>query len=197
MIVWHGVHPATLASVLIETHCVGRNGESVLAQTATGFIYRKGGQTFLVTNWHVVTGRHPDDPLRMLIDAHDSPVRLEFCMPKKDNHNWFLPGGLDLYEDGHPVWLETEEIGGRVDLVLIPIAFQPDAHVVAVQDFAEVGGELSIGDDVVVVGFPFGRYEQNPHAIWKGGNGSFRAGYPSLRPSSLFPGYTRKTRYVR
>jgi hypothetical protein len=167
MIKWHGIHPATLTSVLIETKCLGRDGQLVLAGTATGFVYKKDGQTFLVTNWHVVTGRNPDDPLRMETNAHDSPVRLEFCMPNRKNRNHFLPGGFELYENGRPVWLEAEDVGGRIDLVLIPIVFQADDYVAAVQDFGHVGGELSIGDDVVVIGFPFGRYQRNPHAIWK------------------------------
>jgi hypothetical protein len=168
MLVLRGVNKATLASVLIETECVGEDGKLVVAQTATGFIYRKSGSTFLITNWHVVTGRNPDNPLHMLINAHESPVRLTFYMPKMDNNKWFLPGRVPLYDNGRPEWIEiNDDTCGRVDLVAIKIDFPSDCYVVAVQDFAEVEGELGVGDNVVVVGFPFGRYEKNPHAIWK------------------------------
>ena len=167
MITWRGVHPATLASILLETQCLCGDGSYTTAQTATGFLYRKASRIFLITNWHVVTGRSPDNPLEMLIEARDSPVKLDIWMPRKANLNHFLPGSVELYQNGQLTWLETRDMNGRVDVVAIPIDFDDDVHVVAIQDFAEVGGQVGVGDDVVIVGFPFGRYEQNPHSIWK------------------------------
>jgi len=35
------------------------NGDQVLG-TATGFIVQKGSNYYLITNWHVVSGRHPE-----------------------------------------------------------------------------------------------------------------------------------------
>ena len=168
MISWHGVHPATLGSLLIEAMCIDADGLLVGSHTGTGFVYRLRGKTFLVTNWHIVTGRNPDNPLSLIATgARASPVRIEFCVPLKSNHNHFVPGGVDLYAEGQPIWLEMRDVGGKIDLVAIPVQFPDDAFVVTVQDFAADGGYLSIGDDVIVIGFPFGRYRENPHATWK------------------------------
>lgn len=163
------VHPATYASVLIETQCKTAKGEYSTVQNATGFVYRDTvtNRHVLITNWHVATGRRPDSPEHLLIGVHHSPERIKIWMPMKANKLQFLPLDIDLYESGKPIWLEAKPRNGRIDVVAIPIEFPSDNHVVTVQDFAKIGGPLKIGQDVIVVGFPFGRYEANPFAIWK------------------------------
>src|SRR5882762_5082924 len=44
--------------VSLTTHHVhlGRKDTGAIISSATGFIYRRGDQHFLITNWHVVTG---------------------------------------------------------------------------------------------------------------------------------------------
>jgi hypothetical protein len=96
-----------------------------------------------------------------------SPDIIEFWTPKKENDHLFLPGEMDLYANGRPVWLEPQPFNGRVDIVAIPVVFPPETHVLAVQDFATEGGRLACGQDVVIIGFPFGRSDQTPLAIWK------------------------------
>lgn len=69
--------PATLASVLISKIEKGPDGERI-CKPATGFHYRdRTGQAWLVTNWHVLTGRRPDDQGMLLSGYNDSPVAIE------------------------------------------------------------------------------------------------------------------------
>ena len=166
MLKWDGLHPATLSSVFIEAQCFDRNRRLVTAQTGTGFFFRRSGRVFLITNWHVLTGRNPDDPFHMLIQATESPVHIEVWMPQKANQNHFVPEGIDLYSDGVPVWIEFNN-GQRTDLAAIELPPMANAHVVAIQDFIEEGECVEVGNDVVVVGYPLGHYNGNVHATWK------------------------------
>lgn len=134
----------------------------------TGFFYRIGATTHLITNWHVVTGRHPEDPAKLLPGFPISPTHFQLHIPKRSNQNWFIPGELvPLYENGRAIWLETP-LRNAVDLVAIPYEFPRTAIVPAIQDFAPYDDLILVpGVDVVVVGFPFGRNETNPFPIWK------------------------------
>ena len=49
------IDPLTVCSLLLETRV---NNQPL--GTATGFCVTKANSTFLITNWHVVSGRNPD-----------------------------------------------------------------------------------------------------------------------------------------
>jgi hypothetical protein len=135
---------------------------------ATGFLYAgPNGTRWLVTNWHVVTGRRPDDP-GMLINRRkpESPSRLRFKVddPKCSR---FQEIEVALYDKDGPTWIE----GGReqgVDLALIRLNDRPQFPLPFSQTFARNSSvRLEPGQDVVVVGHPFMLGEHAPSAIWK------------------------------
>lgn len=86
------VDPYSLASYYCE--CI--YNDSVLS-SATCFISRRDGQLFLVTNWHVVTGRDADTqkPLDNVTGA--LPNRLRIFMPI-DNGNETCDFEEDAYQ---------------------------------------------------------------------------------------------------
>src|SRR3989442_2069305 len=49
------IDPLSLVSLLLQTTCNGLP----LGRAATGFIVSKDGKHYLITNWHVLAGRHP------------------------------------------------------------------------------------------------------------------------------------------
>lgn len=156
--------------ICLELFCVMTSGEEKRVGSGTGFIYRWSGRDFLITNWHVVTGRRPDDPATLLDGYPDSPSRVRIYMAGRNAPLHFLPlhPTMELYADGKPNWIETSVNGMRLDLVAIPMQLGEDAMVVRVNELS-VGNEEPLGvlHDVVIVGYPFGIMPSNPFPIWK------------------------------
>lgn len=156
--------------VCLETLGVTTSGEETKIGNGTGFIYRWGDSDFLITNWHVVTGRHPDNPAALLHGYPDSPARMRIHMAGRNEPLRFLPldPDMELYRDGEPVWIETSVGGALLDLVAIPMKFSGDAMLVRVNDINVCSDEpLGVLHDVVIVGYPFGIMPENPFPIWK------------------------------
>jgi len=117
---------------------------------ATGFFYRFNGLYF-ITNRHVI------------IDEQDEfyPDEIRLSLHKKDNMRRNGTVTLPLYDiNRERLWLEHPTYGSEVDVVALPI----DPNILdqyAVRyfcngDFASDSIDLSIGDDVLVIGYPLG-----------------------------------------
>jgi hypothetical protein len=145
---------------------------------ATGFFFRGPTGTFLVTNWHVVSGRHPKS-LACLSPTGGLPDRLRLTMP----YNVAQPpamvfqwrwSDLRLYNDGKPVWLEHPVHRHAVDVVAIPLdGLLETSMLFAANDKAELDLDdipLAPSLDVFVVGFPLGMYGGAKFPIWKRGS---------------------------
>jgi len=135
---------------------------------ATGFLYAgPNGTRWLVTNWHVVTGRRPDDPGSLIGDKPASPSMLRFTV-----HD---PAGslrqdmeIPLYDADGPTWIEGDREQG-VDLALVRLADAPCFRFPLAQSFAPNSSiSLQPGMDVVIVGHPFELGTHADSAIWKG-----------------------------
>jgi hypothetical protein len=137
----------------------------------TGFFYRVEGMSFLITNWHVVTGRNPDQPSMLLPGYSTSPNSMAFEYAKKSDPGVLMSSvEIMLYDDaGNANWFEFDhEL--LIDLVVIPLDLPTDANVAAVQDFCQTPeATLEAGLDVIIVGFPFERSKDVPSPIWKRG----------------------------
>lgn len=145
-------------------------GDERRVGTGTGFIYRWRDTDFLITNWHVVTGRNPDMPEMLLEGYSDSPTRMKIYMASKDCPYKFLPLSpvIELYNNGRPVWIETSINGMLLDLVAIPMQLGPAVMAVKANALS-VGNDEPLGvlHDVVIIGHPFGIMPSNPFPIWK------------------------------
>lgn len=126
---------------------------------ASGFYFERGNRLYLATSRHVVfdeLSRH--FPNRLEIELH---VDL-------DNFVRSIGFSIPLYSDGRPVWRETADRNGKVDVVAIEIdrealpakvayrAFMP-RHLWGEEDEAEAGTSL------LVVGFPLGFHDMLHH----------------------------------
>jgi hypothetical protein len=146
---------------------------------ATGFTYRTAAGLFLITNWHVVTGRHPDT--RDVLDRANASipdaiaVDVPYSGQKTENRPaiWWEASTINLYADarrGQALWLEHPIHGSKVDVVAIP--FKADGEHVAVLPANDPSLELrplallpSLG--VYVIGFPLGLTGGASLPIWK------------------------------
>ncbi|MGJ5187592.1 S1 family peptidase [Bradyrhizobium sp. HKCCYLRH1034] len=135
---------------------------------ATGFLYAGPNATrWLVTNWHVVTGRRPDDPGSLIGDKPDSPSRLRFTLRDPAGAT---PQDMDvaLYDTDGPTWIEGDRERG-VDLALVRLTDTPRFRLPLTQSFAPNSPvALEPGLDVVIIGHPFELGTHAGSAIWKG-----------------------------
>jgi hypothetical protein len=135
---------------------------------ATGFLYAGPSATrWLVTNWHVVTGRRPDDPGILIGGKPASPGWLRFKVEDPRGAGW-QQMELALYDADGPTWIEGDREQG-VDLALVRLNDRPRFPLPLSQTFAPNSSRrLEPGLDVVMVGHPFELGTHSPSAIWKG-----------------------------
>ena len=128
--------------------CFKENKE--IAQ-ATGFFYYFG-ELYFITNRHVV------------IDENDNyhPDELKLLLHKGDNIEQNKMFSIQLYDaSGKKSWLEHPQYGKEVDVIALPIDqgrlnSQYFVKSFGVHDNIPSNIEISIGEDVLVIGYPLG-----------------------------------------
>lgn len=140
--------------------------------TATGFIVlRPSSEPILITNWHVVAGRHTQTR-RPLHSSAAVPDVLKIAHNVAGSIGTWIIKTEQLYDEaGEPLWLEHPEYGSRVDVVGLPLTKLDDIECYPYSysgpsghDVLKLRTPLKWGpsDFVNVIGFPFG---------WTGGGG--------------------------
>ncbi|MBZ5660452.1 MAG: serine protease [Acidobacteriia bacterium] len=139
--------------------------------TATGFVVQKGSKYYLVTNWHVIAGRRPDNNL--VLDAKgrapDQIRILQNTNKKLGEWHWVTE---DLYDPTThlPRWIE-HALGRRVDLVMLPLESTDDVQFYPLDlELRNKSIELIPASEVSIVGFPFGNVSSAGLPIWKAGS---------------------------
>jgi Trypsin-like peptidase domain len=163
----------TLRTESLATVCLTKvtaiPGGEITDKFATGFLYKASdSETWLVTNWHVVTGRRPDNPSLTSSETPRSPSALLVTLPSK-NPDEFLELRVELYKDDRPIWREYRlDIG--VDLAAIPINLPPMAAGLAIRPVPDEDADyMEPGIDLITVGFPRKPSVDNPYPFWKRG----------------------------
>lgn len=140
--------------------------------TGTGFIIIRNGINYLITNWHVVTGRDPNtgqpilstgavDPDTIGIWYHDAN-RLGSWHRKTER--------LIAPSSGSHQWRE-HPLGKQVDVVALPLSTHSDIKVYNLDiSLAQTDLLLSPSEPVSIVGFPFGIAAAGKFPIWKTGH---------------------------
>jgi len=161
------IAPPSIQSLLIQM----RFGDTILG-TATGFVVNTKNGPALVTNRHVVTGRHQDTNVPLsstagipdnLVVWHNQLNRLGRWVAKRES----------LYMGDVPRWKEHPTLGARADIVCLRLTDLTDVHLYP-YDVSNPGPHIRIGpsDLLSVVGFPFGlvgRAGTGLFAIWATG----------------------------
>jgi len=158
-----------------------------LGASGTSFFYKSNEETFLVTNWHNVTGvnvitgkaLHTKGLLPNLLRIHykqfsdpDKTVVRSQCLD------------LPLYRGGEPIWLEHSR-HSAVDVVAIPLPLDQferfaNQHINTIVQ--EMGLDVYAGMDCFILGFPENLIGAANTPIWK------RASIAS-EPYQQFPYY--------
>lgn len=140
--------------------------------TATGFVAEYNGKRYLITNRHVVRGRH--NGTGEVLDQHGAtPDEMAVLYPASDRIGSWKYCRQELYSsEGKPLWLEHPKHGGHVDVVAIPIKALDGEVTAYPHDVASPGAPMMIrvGVDLFVIGFPFGRIGVGGLGIWVRGS---------------------------
>lgn len=155
----------SLAALLIHPSFAGNPISS-----ATGFVAGRpdDDRLWVVTNWHVVTGRDPGTGQALNQQTGAVPDGLII------GHH--LEGALgtwhfvneSIYDTvGDPLWFEHPSHGRKVDVVALPITKRSRCAFVGFNPW-EVGTALpiGIGRPLSVIGFPFGQTAGGLLPVW-------------------------------
>lgn len=140
----------SLAAVPVE---MDRDGRKLAHGTAFFHMWRE--QTYLVTAWHVLSGRHYKTG-QGLSPNRELPTHITI---------WWNPDGrpggaktaqrLPLYtEDGDPRWVEIDLGTEWVDVALLPVDVPPGAQAYPVNELPAGPTSQGMGGDLFVIGFP-------------------------------------------
>ncbi|NPV63623.1 MAG: trypsin-like peptidase domain-containing protein [Methanotrichaceae archaeon] len=129
-----------------------RKHDATLEDSASGFFYEDLNKLFFVTNRHVVVDEEEDFfPDSLELNLHTDQEDLS--RSKKYT--------ISLYEGDMRLWLEYPRDGKGIDVVALPVdkdEIDSEFHVEAFskKDLLSPRRYISIGDDLLVVGFPLG-----------------------------------------
>lgn len=137
--------------------------------SGTGFVYRFQNKPFLITNWHIVTGREPATNTckdKYLREPDYLNVRSRFA-----DINQLSISGLPIYDENkNPLWYEHPTYKQEVDVVALEL---PEALIeknpVAVNDTDLITPDMyySVAHDLFILGYPMGITIESTFPIWK------------------------------
>lgn len=168
------IDPLSLIPLHVETFFDNKlNGMSHIhtkIADATAFIYSTGWKNYLITNWHVVSGRHPEtEKILSKYGSLPNIIKVWFHGPGEDL-NWLQSSILLLdWETDEKLWKEHPS-GREVDLVAIPLDGLSifNLHPLDPMLFS-TDLNISPSEAVSIIGFPFGLTSTGVLPIWKTG----------------------------
>ena len=136
---------------------------------ATGFTIKHNGMFYLITNWHVATGRDADTKSCLNKNAA-IPNKLVASFHSKTLGKW-IDKEIPLIDDnGNNTWIE-HPLGSAVDVVAIPLNDYTDTTMYALDlALADVDLVLMPAMPISVIGYPLGLTSGENWPIWKTGH---------------------------
>jgi hypothetical protein len=171
-----------LSCITVRIECYIREEQ---LSTASGFLYTVADKTYLITTWHVVTGRHPDTG-RCLSKTAATPDRIKIYV--KDANFKTYEVFIQLYEDKDcltSLWLEHPIYKQKIDVIAINITSyltEETSNFLHINELQQESIRLDVGKDLFIVGYPKGMQYGPSLPIWK--RGTF-ASEPNFNIDSL------------
>ncbi|TET40123.1 MAG: serine protease [Dehalococcoidia bacterium] len=165
------------ARILVDPlSCVSLSLECLLQGTVigkgTGFIVIRNGTNYLITNWHVVTGRDPNTGQPMSSTGAVDPDTIGIWHHDANRlGSWHLKTErLIAASTGNHLWRE-HPLGRQIDVIALPLSTHEDTRVYNLDiSLAQTDLVLSPSEPVSIVGFPFGIAAAGKFPIWKTGH---------------------------
>jgi hypothetical protein len=137
---------------------------------ATGFAIKKNDSYYLITNWHVVTNRSPQDNRPLSDTGLADPDIIKVWFHATNLGQWIRKDINILDRNGNKLWLEHPQ-GSQIDVVAIPIETASDIKIYEI-DLALSDFDLMLypSEAVSIMGFPKGLTSGGKFPIWKTGH---------------------------
>ncbi len=127
------VNQYSLASYYVEVFF-----NDIKLSNATCFFTKREDKRYLITNWHVVSGKDADT-LKCLDVNAAIPNKLHIYLPQKteDNNAIFDDDfiELDLYdEEENKVWYDMKQNDQMIDIAVVPIKDEIEKYILDIED---------------------------------------------------------------
>ena len=137
--------------------------DKIMISNATCFFVKCDGQTYLVTNHHVLSGRNSDTG-EILDKNAAEPNRIKVFMPKKDGENVVYGEEtfqiFELYDQEEQLW-KDKMVGSRfIDVAVLKVDVDECFIFNSIEEVEQPFNEntdIEIASSLFVIGFPFGR----------------------------------------
>jgi hypothetical protein len=181
------LNPISLCCTPIEL--LSNDGSNSVVATASGFFYQYAGLHFLVTNWHVVSGRN-SLTYEVVSSQGYIPQRLRFYSPTLAVSNGNVRLGrkevfVELSETAPKAFDFPPNVEGvEVDIFAIPLRSQDVIELdvnrtgyegaertssIINNHLSEIKIDTRSGADCTIVGYPLRNYEVLNFPVWKSG----------------------------
>jgi hypothetical protein len=156
----------SLCTIPVEQSANGKSfGE------ATGFIWKRGPQHYLITNWHVATGRNAET------NELETPIQPEMLKvmfnPRVKDFGKVPRDILIRDKDNNPLWFTHPLRQRGSDVVAIPLPIPGDDPLINLypinSEKPEIDLAVRIAMDVFILGYPFGATPPG-FPVWKRGS---------------------------
>jgi hypothetical protein len=160
------IDPLSASSLKIEAVTI----TGITLSTATGFVITHNNQYFLVTNWHVVSGRNTFTNQVMHSSIATPELLHVYCHSALGLGNWNVVR-IHLYKkSGAQNWLE-HPFGRSVDIVLIKLHPADDLQLYSLNlNLSETDIVPTPAMSVSIIGYPYGLSTEGLWPIWKTGH---------------------------
>ncbi len=157
---------------------------------ATGFFYSYGNNIYLVTNWHVLSGRDSQTGQ----PRHSSgaiPHSLSFPLIRTENflNDCYSHSELLINEQDQNSWLQEKDFGQKVDVAVLKLNIDKSKFANGVVNLSSgVTGDLdvAVGIDVFVLGYPRNQTKQHNIPVWKKASIASEPNYPLNNQDEVF-----------
>ena len=139
----------------------------------TGFFYEVDGDWFLVTNWHIVSGR--DSVTKRPLDPSGrvpTYIKSRFATYIDGVSFTTVAHRVEIYDESTPLWFEHPNIGSNCDVIALPLS-RPSSSPGFMHNAANLISPTKIpvepGGTVFVIGFPMAISVGFGLPLWKSG----------------------------
>lgn len=140
--------------------------------SATGYFYSRGGEAWLISNWHVFAGRDPrTGQPRNDMGAIPNAVVAWFPreIDQRTGHYEWDAVTLPLVADDNALWYQHAVLGQGVDVAALRLGSDPRWLALTLNSQRDFYDPLTVnmGEEVFVLGFPLGIEPVGKFALWK------------------------------
>jgi len=157
-----------LSSVSLHLECYLQ--EKIIG-LGTGFIVVNNETNYLITNWHVVTGRNPNNGQPLTNTGEADPDTIGIWYHATQLGSWLRKNERLLDKrTGTPIWKEHSR-GREIDVVALALTNHQDTKVYPLDlTLASTDLIISPSEALSIIGFPYGIAAAGKFPIWKTGN---------------------------